>query len=158
MFIYIIIFSWSEYLLLLIHNHTTHCGKTTKPKVKEKGTGLDQESFSSQNLIFIMRVKSLAPVSWQRTNNIKHQQAMWTKKNIKRWRNQSVIFFFAAFAVGPYQTGPFGGPLSKRDEGENRLHFVDLYRSCNKTISPQQHLNLDIWREHRWVAGLQEVW
>ena len=55
-----------------------------------------------------------------------------------------MIFFFAAFAVGPYQTGPFGGPLSKRDEGENQLRFVDLYRSCNKTISLQQHLNLDI--------------
>ena len=66
------------------------------------------------------------------------------KKNIKRCRNESVIFLFAAFAVGPYQTGPFGGPLSKRDEGENRLHYVDLYRYCNETISLQQHLNLDI--------------
>ena len=36
-------------------------------------------------------------------------------------------FKFAAFAVGPYQTGPFGGPLAKRDEGENQLHSVDLY-------------------------------
>ena len=55
-----------------------------------------------------------------------------------------MIFLFAAFAVGPYQTGPFGGPLSKRDEGENQLHFVDLYRSCNKNIFLLQHLNLDI--------------
>ena len=64
--------------------------------------------------------------------------------NQKGSKIQNVIFLFAAFAVGPYQTGPLGGPLAKRDEGENRLHFVDLYRSCNKIMSLQQHLNLDI--------------
>ena len=41
--------------------------------------------------------------------------------------NSNYGFKFAAFAVGPYQTGPFGGPLTKRDEGENQLHSVDLY-------------------------------
>ena len=59
---------------------------------------------------------------------------------MKRSEIPSVIFLFAAFAVGPYQTGPFGGPLTKRDEGETQLHFGDLYRSCKKTISPQ-HMN-----------------
>ena len=48
---------------------------------------------------------------------------------IKGWQQitPDLRIFFSAFAVSPYQTGPFGGPLTKRDEGENPFYSkVDI--------------------------------
>ena len=30
---------------------------------------------------------------------------------------------YSAFAVGPYETGPFGGPFNKRDEGDPNVEI-----------------------------------
>ena len=81
-----------------------------KTQSKREEIVLALDTLSSQNWIIIMWVKSMALVSWQ------HQTF-----------NVWFSYKFAAFAVGSYQTGPFGGTLTKWDEGENQLHSVDLY-------------------------------